>query len=96
MTCRNGCRLRRKWRGRTCLLPKPYSVSGLLAAVTPHLQPGDPLLTHRASKLAMAQEWSAAPSPSVQAGRDSALTRNGLLLPIVRSAGMKIPLYRKT
>jgi DNA-binding response OmpR family regulator len=82
--------------GANVLLPKPYSVSDLLAALTPHLPPGDPLLTHRASKLAMAQEWTAAPSPSIQAGRDSALTRNGLLLPIVRSASVKIPLYRKT
>nr|WP_294503650.1 response regulator [uncultured Rhodopila sp.] len=82
--------------GANVLLPKPYSVNDLLAALTPHLPPGDPLLTHRASKLAMAQEWTAAPSPSVQAGRDSKLTRNGLLLPIVRSAGVKLPLYRKT
>jgi DNA-binding response OmpR family regulator len=82
--------------GANVLLPKPYSVSGLLAALTPHLPPGDPLLTHRAGRLAMAQEWTPPPSPSVQAGRDSRLTRNGLLLPIVRSAGVKVPLYRKT
>jgi DNA-binding response OmpR family regulator len=82
--------------GANVLLPKPYSVSDLLAALTPHLPPGDPLLTHRASKMAMAQEWTPPSSPAVQAGRESRLTRNGLLLPIVRSAGAKIPLYRKT
>jgi DNA-binding response OmpR family regulator len=82
--------------GATVLLPKPYSVSGLLSAVTPHLQPGDPLLTHRASRLRLAQEWTAGPAAPMQAGRDSALTRNGLLLPIVRSAGVRIPMHRKT
>nr|WP_294554295.1 response regulator [uncultured Rhodopila sp.] len=82
--------------GANVLLPKPYSVRDLLAALTPHLPPGDPLLTHRASKLALAQEWTASPSPATHAGRDSKLTRNGLLLPIVRSAGVKIPLHRKT
>jgi DNA-binding response OmpR family regulator len=82
--------------GATALLLKPYSVSDLIAAVTPHLPAGDPLLTHRASKPALGQEWTAAPTPSARSGSDSALTRNGLLLPIVRRAGVQVPLYRKT
>jgi len=85
-----------KIAGATILLPKPYSVSDLLTAVTPYLRAGDPLLTHRATRPGVGQEWTAAPAPVVKAGRDSTLTRNGLLLPIVRSAGVRIPLHRKT
>jgi len=80
--------------GANVLLPKPYSVGDLFAALTPHLNPGDPLLTHRASRFSLAQEWGRSPTPAVRAGRDSALTRNGLLLPIVRSAGVRIPFLR--
>ena len=80
--------------GATALLPKPYSVSDLFTALAPHLPPGDPLLTHRASRFSLAQEWTRSPTAEVRAGRDSALSRNGLLLPIVRKAGVKIPYYR--
>jgi DNA-binding response OmpR family regulator len=80
--------------GATVLLPKPYSVSDLFAALASHVPPGDPLLTHRASRFSLAQEWTKGPVQEVRAGRDSTLTRNGLLLPIVRSAGVKIPYFR--
>jgi DNA-binding response OmpR family regulator len=82
--------------GATALLPKPFSVNDLFDAVAPHLPPNDPLLTQRGRGPGAAQEWARSPTPPVQAGRDSALTRNGLLLPIVRGTGVKIPLYRKT
>jgi DNA-binding response OmpR family regulator len=85
-----------KTAGATALLPKPYSLSDLFNAVTPHLPAGDPLLTHRARRSGVGQEWKRPSAQAVRAGCDSALTRNGLLLPIVRSAGMKVPLYRKT
>jgi DNA-binding response OmpR family regulator len=81
--------------GATALLSKPYSLSDLFNAVTPHLPAGDPLLTYRARRLGIGQEWKRPSAQAVQAGRDSALTRNGLLLPIVRSAGVQIPVYRK-
>jgi DNA-binding response OmpR family regulator len=82
--------------GATALLAKPYSVSDLFTTITPFIPAGDPLLTHRPRRAGVAQEWTSAPIPGLHAGRDSALTRNGLLLPIVRSAGVRIPLYRKT
>ena len=84
--------------GATALLPKPYSVRDLFAAVTPHLAADDPLLTSRARRPGTAEqklEWTGAPSPAQRSGSGSALTRNGLLLPIVRGRGVKIPLIRK-
>ncbi|PPQ30389.1 response regulator [Rhodopila globiformis] len=80
--------------GATALLAKPYSVSDLFAAITPYVPLGDPLLTHRPRRAGVAQEWTAGPLPAPRAGCDSALTRNGLLLPIVRSAGAGVPLLR--
>jgi CheY-like chemotaxis protein len=80
--------------GATALLSKPYSVNDLFAAITPHLSAGDPLLNHRASRFSLAQEWTTGPTPNVRAGQNSALTRNGQLLPIVRGAGVKIPYFR--
>jgi len=68
-----------KMAGATVLLPKPYSVSDLLTAVTPHLRAGNPLLTHCATRPGPGQDWTTAPAPVVTAGRNSALTRNGLL-----------------
>jgi hypothetical protein len=61
--------------------------------VTSYVPIGDPLLTHCPRRVGVAQEWMPAPLPAIQAGRDSALTRNGRLLPIVRGAGVKIPLF---
>jgi len=83
--------------GATALLVKPYSVSDLFAAVAPHLAADDPLLTARANPPGTAaprREWTAVPAQAQQSGSGSALTRNGLLLPIVRGRGMRIPLIR--
>jgi DNA-binding response OmpR family regulator len=86
--------------GATALLAKPYSVSDLFTTIAPHIPDRDPLLTHHSKRAGVAQDWTSAPLAAVQTGQDSALTRNGRLLPIVRGASVKIPLfgkqYRKT
>ena len=85
--------------GATLLLLKPYSVNDLFSAIRPFLQPNDPLFTHRASARGMAEhtEWKgAAPVLDWNSGRNSALTRNGRLLPLVRGKSISIPLIRKS
>ena len=81
--------------GATVLLGKPYSVDDLFDAVTPFLPVDDPLLTHRPRRAGMSapQAWAPLCPPPTRSGDDSALTRNGRLLPIVRRAGKNIPIY---
>jgi CheY-like chemotaxis protein len=83
--------------GATLLLPKPYSVSDLFRAIARFIPPDDLLLTHRAraSGMGAPTTWAPAQNLRMSAGGDSALTRNGLLLPIVRGKGVMIPLIRK-
>jgi DNA-binding response OmpR family regulator len=83
--------------GATVLLPKPYSVTDLISAIRPFVPPDDRLLTHRAQAQGMSQprEWSRSANLTWQASGNSALARNGLLLPIVRGKGVTIPLIRK-
>ncbi|HBK07964.1 MAG TPA: hypothetical protein DDZ81_19265 [Acetobacteraceae bacterium] len=82
--------------GATVLLPKPYSMMDLFRAVTPHVAANDPLLMTATMRQgvadARAQEWKTGPTPEWRAGGESALSRNGLLLPIVRGRGVKMPL----
>lgn len=82
--------------GATVLLPKPYSIMDLFRAVTPHVPASDPLLMTVAAgpgvSAAKVQEWKSGAMPSWGAGADSALSRNRLLLPIVRGRGVKIPI----
>lgn len=86
--------------GATALLPKPYSVMDLFRAVTPHLPAGDPFLVAGHAKTggvaAPSREWKQPSSLEWRAGSDSALSRNSLLLPIVRGTGQKIPFAGKT
>jgi DNA-binding response OmpR family regulator len=86
--------------GATVLLAKPYSVMDLFRAITPHMQPNDPLLLAGGGGTGMAdpptREWSVPGSLEWRSGGDSALSRNKLLLPIVRGVGKKIPLVGKT
>lgn len=84
--------------GFTTVLPKPYSVSDLINAISPFVPANDLLLTHRraASGTAESQEWRPMPNPTWQSGSNSALSRNGRLLPIVRGGGITIPLYRQS
>ncbi|HEX3575241.1 MAG TPA: hypothetical protein VHU42_11630 [Rhodopila sp.] len=85
--------------GATALLPKPYSMMDLFGAVTPHVPPEDPLLTAGRAMAGVAapptQEWNTPPSLEWRSGDGSALSRNKLLLPIVRGAGVKMPLISK-
>ena len=86
--------------GATVLLPKPYSVMDLFRAITPHMQPNDPLLVAGGTGTGMGapptREWSGPKSLEWRSGGDSALSRNKLLLPLVRGVGKKIPLLGKT
>jgi DNA-binding response OmpR family regulator len=81
--------------GATALLPKPYSVTDLVRAVTPHLPADDPLLLGQARAGEPApptQEWKRPGSLDwPHSGEESALSMNRLLLPIVRGGGRKIP-----
>jgi CheY-like chemotaxis protein len=83
--------------GATVLLAKPYSVTDLISAIRPFVLPDDLLLTHRAQAPGVSEpkEWSRSPNLTWQASGNSALARNGLLLPIVRGKGVTIPLVRK-
>jgi DNA-binding response OmpR family regulator len=81
--------------GATALLAKPYSVMDLFRAITPHMRADDPLLLAGHSQTGVAappvQEWKRAGALEWNSGADSALSRNRLLLPIVRGPGKKIP-----
>jgi DNA-binding response OmpR family regulator len=81
--------------GATALLAKPYSVMDLFKAITPHLQTDDPLLVAGHSQTGLAappvQEWKRPGTLEWNSGADSELSRNRLLLPIVRGSGTKIP-----
>lgn len=82
--------------GATMVLPKPYSVSDLFRAIASLVPPDDLLLTHRArgGGWNAPKQWGPAPPQTWQSGGNSALTRNGQLLPIVRGSGVKVPLVR--
>jgi DNA-binding response OmpR family regulator len=83
--------------GATLVLPKPYSINDLFSAIGNFLPADDPLLTHRAraSGVGAPTEWAPMQNLTWSSGSDSALTRNGRLLPIVRGRGVKVPIIRK-
>jgi CheY-like chemotaxis protein len=83
--------------GATVVLQKPYSVTDMVSAIRPFIAPDDLLLTHRAQApgVGESKEWIRGENPSWRWGGDSGLSRNGLLLPIVRGKGVSIPLSRK-
>jgi CheY-like chemotaxis protein len=88
-----------KAAGATVLLPKPYSMSDLVHAVSPHVPAADPLLTHPSKRTGMAEtplEWTPRPKNEWRFGNDSGLTRNGSILNVVRGVGKKIPVMRIT
>jgi DNA-binding response OmpR family regulator len=84
--------------GVTIVLPKPYSVSGLMDAITPFVPSNDLLLNHRrsGSEAPVSKEWIPASNFTSASGINSALTRNGRLLPMVHGKGVWIPHYGKT
>jgi DNA-binding response OmpR family regulator len=85
--------------GATALLAKPYSVMDLFRAITPHLRPDDPLLVAGYIQTGVAapptREWKPPGALEWKSGPESALSRNRLLLPIVRGTGKKIPIIGK-
>jgi CheY-like chemotaxis protein len=84
----------------TTLLRKPYAVSDLELAIKPHLAADSPLLKHYRMRLGAAESegrvWDRPESYQGRYGEESALTRNGQLLPIVRRAGVCIPRIRSS
>lgn len=83
--------------GATLMLAKPYSITDLVQAVTPHLPPGDPLLTHPARPTGMAEaicEWKPMPKLEWRFGADSGLSQNRSILSVVRAEGKRVPLIR--
>lgn len=81
--------------GATLLLAKPYSVTGLVQAVTPYLAADDPLRQRLPAARDKPQtDWTKEPNPAWRITADSGLARNGLIRPIVRGQGVKIPLMR--
>jgi EAL domain-containing protein (putative c-di-GMP-specific phosphodiesterase class I)/CheY-like chemotaxis protein len=60
--------------GVTVLLPRPYSVSDLILAITPHVPAGDPLITHRPRPSGMAEpmmrDWKGLLNPTPWFGLD--------------------------
>jgi DNA-binding response OmpR family regulator len=84
-----------KKAGATIVLPKPYSVSDLVNAISPFVPATDLLLTQRRHGMKESHKWAPAPNQTWQSGINSALTRNGRLLTIVRGPSVSIPLYRR-
>ncbi len=84
--------------GATALLAKPYSVMDLFQAISPHLSANDPLLLTNVPRPGTAapavHEWKLGAAPECRSAEGSALSRNKMLLPIVRGTGTKIPVYR--
>jgi DNA-binding response OmpR family regulator len=82
--------------GATVVLPKPYSIGDLFSAIEPFVSADDQLLSHRAQwgGLHAPKQWGPTPPTIPSSGGNSALTRNGQLLPIVRGNGVKVPLMR--
>jgi DNA-binding response OmpR family regulator len=85
--------------GATALLPKPYSMTDLFRAIIPHMQPEDPLLLAGQAQTGVNeprfQEWRKPGALEWNSGPESALSRNRMLLPIVRGTGTKIPFSGK-
>lgn len=84
--------------GATLVLAKDYSFTDLVNAVLPHV----PAQHAVARKLAPASgaampaqtEWRAPPSFAWQFGENSRLSANAKLMPVVRGAGVRVPLLR--
>lgn len=82
-----------KQAGATVLLPKPYSIRGLVRAVTPHLAANDPLRAHLPPVQEKVQvDWTKDSNSAWRFGPNSGLSRNASILPVVRTTGVRIPL----
>jgi DNA-binding response OmpR family regulator len=82
--------------GATAMLIKPYSFNDLLQTLAPHLPAGDPLQRNLPNPGdASGREWGRPETLEWRFGSDSGLSKNRLMLPIVRGQGVRIPLIRK-
>lgn len=81
----------------TVVLEKPYSLGDLFNVIRPFVPADDFLLTHsaRVGGMNAPRAWAPAPALTWESGGNSALSRNGQLLPIVRGKGVVIPLIHK-
>lgn len=85
--------------GATTILSKPYSFNDLLTTLVPHLQVDHPLLIKLPTAAGLGEpkghEWGRPETLEWRFGASSGLSRNGLILPVVRGRGVKVPLIRK-
>lgn len=85
--------------GATAVLVKPYSFNNLLNTLAPHLPADHPLLAKIPRPPGVGepagQAWGQPETLEWRFGNDSGLSRNRLMLPIVRGNGVRIPLIRK-
>ncbi len=85
--------------GATAVLSKPYSFNDLLNTLAPHLPADHSLMTRFPKAAGMGEAagraWGQPDTLEWRFGADSGLSRNRLMLPIVRGSGVKIPLIRK-
>lgn len=87
-----------KQASATTVLAKPYSFNDLLNTLAPHLPAEHALMKcPRAAGLGevAGRAWGQPASLEWQFGNESGLSRNRLMLPIVRGSGVRIPLLRK-
>jgi DNA-binding response OmpR family regulator len=84
--------------GATLVLAKDYSFTDLVKAVLPHVPAQHPVarkLTPAPGAAMPAQkEWKAAPAFSWQFGENSQLSANAKLMPVVRGAGVRVPVLK--
>jgi DNA-binding response OmpR family regulator len=85
--------------GATSILSKPYSFNDLLSTLAPHLRADHPLLVKLPGAAGLGEptgrEWGKPETLEWRFGADSGLSRNGLILRVVRGKGVQVPLIRK-
>jgi DNA-binding response OmpR family regulator len=86
--------------GATAVLSKSYSFTDLIKLVLPHVSADDPLARKLRAGSGVGQapqrEWNRPSSFDWQYGNDSRLTGNARLMPVVGTAGVRIPLMKVT
>jgi DNA-binding response OmpR family regulator len=85
--------------GATAILSKPFSFNDLLSTLAPHLPSDHALLVRLPAAGGVGEgtgrEWGRPETLEWRFGTDSGLSRNGLMLPVVRGKGVQVPLIRK-
>lgn len=83
-----------KRAGASALLEKPYSVSAMVQAVTPHLAPDDPVRLRLPPVHDKAMEWTQEPDVGRRFGPSSGLAPRFGVKKVVAAPGIRIPLGR--